>query len=333
MMQAMVLETQAAAETSPLVLRALPDPVPGSGELLLAVEACGVCRTDLHIVEGDLPLHKRPIVPGHEIVGRVQACGPNVTAFSPGDRVCVPWLYATCGACRYCRHGHENLCEQAQFTGWDVDGGYASHVVTRADFTYRLPTGMDPVSAAPLLCAGVIGFRSLRLAGAQQVQRLGLYGFGGSAHIALQVARHWGCDVYVFTRGASHRQLATDLGAVWTGSPEDTPPVRLDAAVVFAPAGQIVPLALQAVDKGGTVVCAGIHMSPIPQMRYELLYHERVLRSAANSTTDDVRDLLAVAAEVPVRTEVTPFALTAANDALQRLKASEINGAAVLVPG
>lgn len=332
MMRAMVLETQAAAETSPLALHECPEPVPGPGELLLAVEACGVCRTDLHLVEGDLPLHKRPIVPGHEIVGRVQACGSGVTAFRPGDRVCVPWLYSTCGDCRYCRRGQENLCEHARFTGWDVDGGYASQVITRADFTYGLPAGMDPVSAAPLMCAGVIGFRSLRLAGGRQAERLGLYGFGASAHIALQIARHWGCDVYVFTRSASHRRLAADLGAAWTGEPADLPPVALDAAVVFAPAGEIVPLALQAVDRGGTVVCAGIHMSPIPKLRYELLYQERVLRSAANSTTDDVRELLAVAAEVPVRTEVTPFALTAANEALQRLKASEINGAAVLVP-
>lgn len=331
-MRAMVLEDQAMAESAPLQLRELPDPVPGPGELLLAVEACGVCRTDLHIVEGDLPLHKHPLVPGHEVVGRVHSCGPGVTAFSPGDRVCVPWLYSTCGACRYCRRRQENLCERAQFTGWDVDGGYATHVITRADFTHRLPAGMEPVAAAPLLCAGVIGFRSLRLAGAQQAERLGLYGFGASAHISLQVARHWGCEVYVFTRGASHRDLAHELGAVWTGGPEDTPPVKLDAAVVFAPAGEIVPLALRAVNKGGTVVCAGIHMSPIPEMQYDLLYHERVLRSAANSTVADVRGLLSVAAEVPVRTEVTAFALSEANLALQQLKFSEIDGAAVLVP-
>jgi propanol-preferring alcohol dehydrogenase len=331
-MRAMVLEKQAPVEQAPLELRGVPDPEPGAGELVIAVEACAVCRTDLHVVEGDLPPHRLPLVPGHEIVGTVARCGEGVEAFAPGDAVCLPWLYWTCGECRYCGRGQENLCEGASFTGWDVDGGYAEQVLTQAAFTHPLPGGMTAVQAAPLLCAGVIGFRALRLAGAQEAQRLGLYGFGAAAHIAIQVARHWGCQVFVFTRTESHRRHAEELGAAWTGRAEEDAPAPLDAAVIFAPAGELVPEALRALDKGGTLALAGIHMSPIPTMDYGLLYQERVVRSVANSTTADVRDLLRVAAEAPVTTQTTVFPLEQANEALRRVKESAIDGAAVLEP-
>lgn len=326
----MVLDEPRLADENPLQLRDLPMPAPRAGEIRLRVRCCGVCRTDLHIAEGDLKLPKLPVVSGHQVVGVVDAAGPEVKLFREGDRAGVPWLHSTDGTCPYCRRGQENLCDNARFTGLHVDGGYAEAVIAREDFAYSIPAQFDDEHAAPLLCAGVIGYRSLRLSNVRSGERLGMYGFGGSAHIVLQVARHLGCEVLVFTRGAAHRELATKLGASWVGGAQDPTPGPLDAAIVFAPAGPLVPEALRAVRKGGTVALAGISMTQIPAMDYELLYQERLLRSAANSTRDDVRDCLRLAAEVPVRTTVQSFPLEQANQALQALKHSRIDGAAVL---
>lgn len=329
-MRAMVLEQQAAPEQEPLKLREVRVPDPPAQHIRVRVSVCAVCHTDLHIVEGDLPLHKQPVIPGHQIVGVVDALGSGVTAYKEGDRVGIPWLHWTCGECGYCRRGYENLCERAKFTGWDVDGGYAEYVVVPADFACPLPKSFSDEHAAPLLCAGIIGYRSYRLSNAKKGERLGLYGFGASAHIVLQFARHLGNECYVFTRTPEHAELAKKLGAVWTGRAEEQPPSKLDCAIVFAPAGPIVPLALQAVRKGGTVACAGITMSPIPQLDYADLYHERVLRSVANSTRQDAREFLQLAAEVPVKTEIELFPLEQANQAITAMKHSRITGAAAL---
>jgi propanol-preferring alcohol dehydrogenase len=329
-MRAMVLNHPCPAEQNPLQLREVPLPEPRAGQIRLRVLCCGVCRTDLHIVEGDLKLPKLPVVPGHQIVGMVDATGPGTKLFREEDRVGVPWLYSTDGDCPYCRRGQENLCETGRFTGLYVDGGYAEAVIVGEDFAYSIPAQFDNEHAAPLLCAGVIGYRSLRLSNVRPGERLGMYGFGGSAHIVLQIARHIGCEVYVFTRTTAHRELAKKLGAAWAGASEEHLPQPLDAAIVFAPAGTLVPQALRAVRKGGTVALAGITMSQIPAMDYELLYQERVLRSAANSTREDVRECLRIAAEVPVKTEVQVFPLEQANQALQALKHSRIEGAGVL---
>ncbi|MBZ5627345.1 MAG: zinc-dependent alcohol dehydrogenase family protein [Acidobacteriia bacterium] len=329
-MRAMVLDQPLPAEQNPLQLREVPLPEPRTGEIRVRVRCCGVCRTDLHIVEGDLKLPRLPVVPGHQVVGVVDATGPEVKLFREGDRVGVPWLYSTDGDCPFCRRGQENLCDNAHFTGFHVDGGYAEAVIVRQDFAYSIPPQFDDEHAAPLLCAGVIGYRSLKLSNVRPGERLGMYGFGGSAHIVLQIARHLGCEVLVFTRGAAHRELATKLGASWVGTAQDQPPAPLDSAIIFAPAGSLVPEALRHLRKGGTVALAGITMSQIPAMNYDLLYHEHVLRSAANSTRDDVRDCLRLAAEVPVRTEVQSFPLQQANQALQDLKHSRIGGAGVL---
>ena len=331
-MRAQLLERQAPAEERPLELREVPRPEPGPGQVLLRISACGVCHTDLHIVEGDLPLHKRPIIPGHEIVGRVEAVGPGVAGVSPGARVGVAWLHHACGACRFCRSGRENLCENALFTGWDVDGGYAEYAVAAADFVYPLPGGFPDERAAPLLCAGIVGYRALKLAiRGKGPGRLGLYGFGASAHIAIQIARHLGWEVYVFTRSPQNKALARELGAAWVGEAHDRPPAPLDAAVIYAPAGWIVPEALRSLDKGGRLSLAGIHMTPIPEMSYTLLYHEREVVSVANATREDARELLRFAAEIPIATEVKTFPLDAANDVLIKLKARKVRGAAVLV--
>jgi alcohol dehydrogenase, propanol-preferring len=329
-MRAMVLDEPRPAGQNPLALRDVPLPDPNAGEIRVRVRCCGVCRTDLHIVESDLKLPKTPLIPGHQVVGIVDATGPGTKLFREGDRVGVPWLYSTDGDCPYCRRGQENLCETGRFTGFHVDGGYAEAVIVRQDFAYSVPRQFDDEHAAPLLCAGVIGYRSFKLSNVRPGERLGMYGFGGSAHIVLQIARHLGCEVYVFTRGAAHRELARKLGAAWTGTSEDALPEPLDAAILFSPAGALVPVALRAVRKGGTVALAGITMSQIPAMDYELLYQERVLRSAANSTRDDVRECLRLAAEVPVKTEVEVFPLEQANQALQALEHSRIDGAAVL---
>jgi len=320
----MVLESPG----SPLVLQDLPVPEPGPGQLLLEVSVCAVCRTDLHVVDGELPDPKLPLVPGHQIVGRVVALGEGAGRHAPGDRVGVPWLGYADGTCRYCTSGRENLCDNARFTGYQLDGGYAEYARAREDFCFAIPEGYPDPQAAPLLCAGLIGYRSLRMAG--DGERLGLYGFGASAHIALQLARHWGSEVYVFTRAPEHRRLAEELGAAWTGAAGEDPGAPLDAAIIFAPAGALVPPALAALRKGGTLALAGIHMSPIPEFPYDLLWGERVLRSVANATRQDAEELLALAAEIPVRTEVETFPLDAANGVLLRLKRSEIRGAAVL---
>ena len=329
-MQAMVLEQPRRAEDDPLIAKELPVPSPGPGEIRVRVRACGICHTDLHIVEGELKLPKLPIVPGHQIVGVVDALGPGVRAFREGERVGIPWLYSTCGECLYCKKGLENLCDRARFTGYHVDGGYAEAMVVSESFAYPLPKNFSDLEAAPLLCAGIIGYRALRLSNVQPGERLGLYGFGASAHIVIQLARTKGCEVYVFTRTESHRQLARRLGAVWVGDAKDNPPGQLDAAIIFAPAGPLVLEALRVLRKGGTIALAGITMSAIPQMDYDPLYHERIVRSVANSTREDARNLLRLAAEIPVRTEVEAFKLEDANRALQALKHSQMRGAAVL---
>ena len=330
-MRAMVLLRQKPAEENPLELREIPEPTPGRGEIRVRVRTCGVCHTDLHIVEGDLPLKRAPVIPGHQIVGVVDRIGAGVGAFRDGDRVGIPWLYSTCGECAYCRKGRENLCENARFTGYHVNGGYAEATVISESFAYPLPEAFSDMEAAPLLCAGVVGYRALRLSNVAPGERLGMYGFGASAHVILQVARHMGCEVYVFTRAESHRELAKKLGAGWVGGAKDQPPGLLDSAIMFAPAGPLVLDALRVLRKGGTLALAGIHMTPIPEIDYDtLLYHERIVRSVANSTRQDVRDFLRVAAEVPVRTEVEAFRLEDANRALQAMKHSKIHAAGVL---
>ncbi len=327
----MQLHQPAPIDTAPLAAVEIDPPQPGPGQVRLKIHTCGVCHTDLHIVEGDLALPRLPTIPGHQIMGLVDALGEGVTLHQIGDRLGVPWLYETCGQCRYCRAGKENLCENIRFTGLHADGGFAEYVVVGEKFAYPIPPEFSDVEAAPLLCAGVVGYRSLRLSQVQPGQRLGLYGFGASAHLMLQVAHHWGCKVFVFTRSEHHRQLARSLGAVWAGGAEDDPGALMDSSIIFAPAGGLVPLALQRLDRGGTLALGGIHMSPIPELPYDLLWHERTVRSVANSTRQDVVDFLRVAAEVPVKTEVELFALDQANEALLCLKRSRINGAAVLV--
>ncbi len=306
-------------------------PEPGPGQVRLRVRACGVCRTDLHVVDGELPDLGHPVVPGHQIVGVVESLGPEVDGLALGDRVGVPWLGWTCGQCRYCRSGRENLCAEARFTGYTLDGGFAEQAIADARYCFPLPAGYEDRQAAPLLCAGLIGYRSLRMAG--DAERLGLYGFGAAAHIVIQLARHEGRRVFAFTRAGDRaaQQFALSLGAVWAGASGERPPEPLDAAILFAPAGELVPLALRAVERGGTVVCAGIHMSDIPSFPYRILWEERVLRSVANLTRRDGRELLALAPRVPVRTEVESFPLAAANEALARLRAGEVRGAVVLL--
>ncbi len=299
---------------------------------MIKVHACGVCRTDLHIADGELDLQKLPLILGHEIVGTVCGVGSGVSALKPGDRVGIPWLGWTCGACDDCRTGRENLCESARFTGYQIDGGYAEMARADARFCFRLPADFGDIDAAPLLCAGLIGYRALKLAG--NAERLGLYGFGAAAHIAVQVARHRGQRVYAFTkpRDRPGQDFARALGAEWAGGSDEPPPVPLDGALIFAPVGALVPAALAATAKGGTVVCAGIHMSDIPSFPYRLLWHERVVRSVANLTRQDGEEFLALAAAVPVRTTTEAFPLADANEALRRLRTGAIEGAAVLVP-
>jgi len=328
-MQAMVLDTPG----KPLQLREVPVLRPGPGELLLRIAACGICRTDLHIVDGELANPKLPLIPGHEIVGRVVEVGEGVTGYKPGDRVGVPWLGYTDGTCRYCRGGKENLCENARFTGYTIDGGYAEYAVANARYSFPLPEGYSDANAAPLLCAGLIGYRAYRMAG-EGVERLGLYGFGAAAHIIGQVAIQQGKKVYAFTRpGDREKQaFARKLGAVWAGDSTVLPPEPLDAAIIFAPVGPLVPAALRAVDRGGTVVCAGIHMSDIPAFPYRILWEERVIRSVANLTRRDGEEFMALARDIPIETHVQTFPLTQANEALDRLRKGLIKGAAVLVP-
>ena len=330
-MKACVLQAPAPVESNPLQFTEAPVPRPGPREILVRVHACGVCRTDLHVVEGELPPRKSPIIPGHQIVGTVEELGADAHRFRPGARVGVAWLHRTDGTCEYCRAGAENLCDHPEFTGYTVDGGYAEYALAAADFVYPIPPGFADEQAAPLLCAGIIGFRSLRLSGIKKGGSLGLYGFGAAGHVAIQVARHWGADVYASTRDAGHQKLALELGAKWAGGTLADPPVKLDAAIIFAPAGEIVPAALKALKKGGKLILGGIHMSPIPALDYELLYQERVVRSVTNNTRQDGHDFLRIAAEIPIRTQVQRFPLSEANQALKKLKNDAINGAAVLV--
>ncbi|MEJ5248892.1 zinc-dependent alcohol dehydrogenase family protein [Caldilinea sp.] len=308
-----------------------PLPQPAADELRVRVHVCGVCRTDLHTVEGDLTLPRPlPLIPGHQVVGVVDAVGEQTTHFAVGDRVGVGWMNWTCGACDFCRRGQENLCPYARFTGLHVDGGYAQWMLVHERFAYRLPADLSDEAAAPLLCGGVIGYRTLRLSGVEPGGRLGLYGFGASAHQAIQVARHWGCTVYVFTRGEEHRRLAEALGAAWVGDADEQPPQPLDAAAIFAPAGWIVERALHHVRPGAVVAINAIHMTPIPELPYERIYGERVLRSVANFTRQDAEEFLKLAAEIPIRTEVETFGLAEANQALRKLKQGELRAAAVL---
>ncbi len=329
-MRVMRLSRQRPVEEKPLILTDVAVPEPGRGEIRIRVGACGVCHTDLHIVEGDLAARWLPLTPGHQIVGTVDEVGAGVEAHRAGERVGVPWLASACGKCSSCAAGKENLCDSISFTGYDVDGGFAEYALTREESAYPLPEGMPDEQAAPLLCAGVIGLRALRRSGIQRGGRIGLYGFGASAHLCIQIAAHWECESYVFTRDSGHKKHARELGAAWTGQPKDAPPRELDAAVLFAPAGWIVHEALRHLKKGGTLAIAGIHMSPIPEMPYELLNGERAITSVANSTRRDVTDLLRLAAEIPLRTAVTVFPLEQANEALLALKKSRIRGAAVL---
>jgi len=332
-MQAMVLERAG----TPLKAAKLPRPDPGADQILLKVLACGVCRTDLHIHDGELGEPKLPLVLGHEIVGRVEALGPGVSGFAIGERVGVPWLGYTDGTCRYCRDGHENLCDHPRFTGYQIDGGYAAYTVADARYCFTLPEGYTDAEAAPLLCAGLIGYRSLKMADDAlqgETQRLGIYGFGAAAHIVAQVARHQGCEIYAFTSPGDTKaqDFARSLGAVWAGGSDEAPPDKLDAAIIFAPVGALVPAALRALRKGGVVVCGGIHMSDIPQFPYDILWEERVIRSVANLTRDDARAFLALAPKVPVKTTVVPMKLAEANTALDDLRAGRLTGAAVLIP-
>jgi alcohol dehydrogenase, propanol-preferring len=334
-MRAVVLTRPAPIEDAGLELRDVEVPVPGAGEVLLKVLANAACRTDLHVIEAELPDPKLPLILGHQIVGVVEALGEGAEGVAVGDRVGVPWLGGTDGDCPYCRTGHENLCDHPTFTGYRRDGGYAEYATAHADFVLPIPEGYADIHAAPLLCAGLIGFRSLRLAeveGLERPGRLGLYGFGSSAHIIIQAALHLGHEVYVYTRGETGRRLARELGAVWVGGGDEAPPVELDSVIIFAPAGPLVPLGLHAVRKGGVVVCAGIHMSTIPSFEYDLLYGERVLRSVANLTRADGHDFLSLAPQVPVQTEIEVYPLEAAREALIRMKAGEVVGTAVLVP-
>ena len=334
-MKAMLLHRPAPIESVPLCLSDVPDPEPGKGEALVSVEACGICRTDLHVVEGELPpVWGSGIVPGHQVVGVVDRLGPGAGRFRAGERVGIAWLRATCGLCRYCLAGKENLCPHARFTGYHANGGFAQYAVIREDFAYRLPDGLDAATATPLLCAGIIGYRALRQADVRPGCRLGLYGFGSSAHIAIQVARHWGCTVYVMTRDERHQALARELGAAWAGAAGASPPEKLDSAVVFAPVGTLVPSALASLDRGGTLAVAGIYLSDVPQLNYERhLFYEKTLRSVTANTREDGEDLLRLAAEIPLRPRTTVFPLSEANSALHQLKHDAINGSGVLIVG
>jgi propanol-preferring alcohol dehydrogenase len=330
-MLAMALRTPAPVEERPLARVERPDPEPGSGEILVGVEVCGVCRTDLHVVEGDLAPRPASIVPGHEVVGRVLARGRGATRFADGARVGIAWLRRSCGICRLCARGAENLCLAPRFTGWDEDGGYAERAVVHEAFAYALPEGRPAAELAPLLCAGIIGYRAYRRCAIRPGGRLGLFGFGGSAHIALQVARHQGCEVYVFSRGGEHRALAEELGAQWIGDSRDRPPHLLDAAILFAPAGELVPPALETLDRGATLAIAGIHLSDIPALDYaKHLFQERTLQSVTANTREDGRELLELAQAIPIRTHTRLYPLSQANEALMDLKRDRIRGAAVL---
>ena len=328
-MKALLLHAAAPIESAPLIETSVPIPRPREKEVLVRVMVCGICRTDLHAVEGDIPLAKSPVVPGHQIVGIVEEFGEKSGLLKPGDRVGVAWLNWACGECDFCRTGKENLCPKARFTGYHVDGGYAQYLVAPLGFTYPIPEGFSEEHAAPLLCGGVIGYRALRLSEIQPGGVLGIYGFGASAHIVIQIAIHWGCRVLVFTRSAAHQELAKRMGATWAGQAQDVPPEDPDCSIIFAPAGSLVPMALSRLKRGGTLALSGITMSDVPTMPYALLYGERTVRSVANATRQDASELLELAAKIPIRTEVEEFPLEEVNQALQQLKQGRINGAAV----
>jgi alcohol dehydrogenase, propanol-preferring len=329
-MKACLLRAPAPVETNPLDFADTPNPTPQKDEVLVRVKFCGVCRTDLHVVEGELPPRKSPVIPGHQVVGVIESLGPGAHRFSIGARVGIPWLHSADQTCEYCRTGMENLCDHPTFTGYTVDGGYAEYAVSPEAFVYSIPEKFSDEQAAPLLCAGIIGFRSLRLSGIKPGGRLAFYGFGAAAHVAIQVARHWGVEVFAATRGAKHQKLALQLGATWAGEATAELPARLDAAIIFAPAGELVPAALKSLKKGGVLLLGGIHMSPIPSFDYNLLYQERVIRSVANNTRQDGEDFLRIAAKIPIHSQVNLFPLREANRALNDLKSDRINGAAVL---
>jgi propanol-preferring alcohol dehydrogenase len=329
-MKACFLRTPAKIETNPLEFADFPKPELASGEVLIRVEVCGVCRTDLHVIEGELQPRKSPLIPGHQVVGHVAAHGPGASRLAIGTRVGVAWLHKTDQTCVYCRHGEENLCDHPEFTGYTVNGGYAEYLTAPEEFVYSLPETLSAELAAPLLCAGIIGYRCLRLSGVKAGARLGLYGFGAAGHVAIQVARYWGVEVYAATRDDRHQALARELGATWTGGALDAPPKELDAVIVFAPVGEIVPVALRVLRKGGRLILGGIHMSDIPSFPYSLLYQERMIRSVANNTRQDGEEFLKLAAEIPVRTHIELFPLADANRALNALKNDAISGAAVL---
>jgi alcohol dehydrogenase, propanol-preferring len=331
-MRAMVLHRQQSIDANPLQLEDVERPKIGPRDVLTEVEACAICRTDLHVIEGDLPPEKLPIIPGHQVVGRVIERGAEAARFEVGDRIGIAWLRSTDGTCLYCIAGRENLCPNARFTGYMADGGYAQYAAVREDFAYRLPDSVDPIRAAPLLCAGIIGYRALRRSAIQPGQRLGIYGFGASAHVVIQIALHWDCTVYAATRGDRHRALARELGATWVGDAHDTPPEKLDGAIIFAPAGELVPPALEALDRGGTLALAGIYMTQIPPLDYEKhLFYEKNLRSVTANTRQDGEELLRLGIEIPIRTHTDVFPLERANEALQKLKHDQIEGAGVLV--
>ncbi len=329
-MRAWLLHKPAPVEQNPLVASEIPVPTPGKEEVLIRVNACGICRTDLHVVEGELPPRKTPVIPGHQVAGVIEQPGPGADKYKRGTRVGIPWLHKTCGVCLFCKTARENLCDSPQFTGYTNDGGFAEYTVAHQDFVYPLPEGFPDLAAAPLLCAGIIGFRCLRLSGIAAGGNLGIYGFGAAGHVCIQVARHWGVNVFVCTREEKHRRLATELGAVWAGGTVEEPPDKLDASIIFAPAGELVPPALKGLRKGGTLILGGIYMSPIPGLEYDLLYRERSIKSVANNTREDGRDFLRVAAEIPIHTEVQVFPLDQVNQALNALKHDGIRGAAVL---
>ncbi len=332
-MRAMVLRKPAPVETAPLQAAERPVPEPRTGEIVVRVRACGVCRTDLHVVEGELPPLCTEIIPGHQIAGEVVARGPGAQRFALGDRVGIAWLRSTCGQCHYCRRARENLCPDARFTGYHENGGYAEFALVREDFAYALPAELDDAAATPLLCAGIIGYRALRRAEVQPGSRVGLYGFGSSAHIAIQIARYWGCQVFVMTRGSRHQEHARELGADWVGDATDLPPEKLDSAILFAPAGELVPVALAALDRGGTLATAGIYLTDVPALRYEQhLFYERNLRSVTANTRADGEELLALAAQIPLRPHTTSFRLEEANEVLRRLKHDGLKGTGVLIP-
>lgn len=331
-MKAMLLTQPAPIESAPLQLQDVPLPDPAADEIRVRVEACGICRTDLHVIEGELPPQLDAVIPGHQVVGTVERRGSGARRFKDGDRVGIAWLRSTCGVCKYCRTGSENLCPQARFTGYHAHGGYAESAVVREDFAYAVPSTLTAAEATPLLCAGIIGYRALRRAEIRPGCRVGFYGFGSSAHIAIQVARHLGCTVYVMTRDPRHQQLARDLGAVWVGAADATPPEKLDSAVVFAPVGHLVLPALEALDAGGTLALAGIYLTDIPTLNYERhLFHEKTMRSVTANTRHDGEELLRIAAEVPIRPRTVAFTLADANRALLQLKRDGIRGSGVLV--